>query len=226
VTAPSRPLGPTPAVIVLEGLDGVGKSTTARHLADLLDAELLATPGADLEPARSFLEPHLDAHPEARMLWYAATVVRASDRLRALRQAGRAAVVDRYFLSTLAYAELRGATLGLAEVERALLVPDLTFYLHAPHHVREARLHGRPRNTPEDRRTLAHTADARLHATFHRLGARPIAGCFHPVLAVADPDQVAQTIRVLAALTTSPVTSPSPRQAAPRSARPRHRSSR
>lgn len=197
MTAPSRPLGPTPAVIVLEGLDGVGKSTTARRLADLLDAELLATPGADLEPARSFLEPHLDAHPEARMLWYAATVVRASDRLRALRQAGRAAVVDRYFLSTLAYAELRGASLRLAEVERCLVPPHLTVYLHAPRAAREARMRTRSTNTVEDHRTLDPALDARLDDAFRRLGDRPIAGAFHPLLAVAAPEQIAQDIMAL-----------------------------
>ncbi len=67
------------------------------------------------------------------MLWYASTVVRASDRIRGLRRAGRAVVVDRYFLSTLVYAgKLRGASLGLAEVERTLVIPHLTVYLHAP----------------------------------------------------------------------------------------------
>ena len=46
MTAPSRPLGPTPAVIVLEGLDGVGKSTTARHLADHAGLADQVTPDA------------------------------------------------------------------------------------------------------------------------------------------------------------------------------------
>lgn len=197
MTSASRLIGREPAFIVLEGLDGVGKSTAARRVADLLGAEFLATPGADLEPVRRLLEPTFEGHPDARMLWYASTVTLASDRIRALRRAGRAAVVDRYFLSTLVYADLRGAGLGLAEVERTLVIPHLTVYLYAPNAVREVRMRGRHGNTHEDRRTLDPAVDARLDAGFRRLGGRAIAGTFHPLLGVADPEQVALDIVAL-----------------------------
>ncbi len=212
MTSASRLIGREPAFIVLEGLDGVGKSTAARRVADLLGAEFLATPGADLEPVRRLLEPTFEGHPDARMLWYASTVMLASDRIRALRRAGRAAVVDRYFLSTLVYAELRGAGLGLAEVERFLVVPHLTVYLHAPSAVREARMRGRHANTDEDLRTLDPAVDARLDDGFRRLGARAIGGAFHPLLAVADPAQVALDIMALVDNSTGRLTSaPAPR---------------
>ena len=38
--------------IVIEGLDGTGKSTIAKTLATALNAELLATPDASLKKAR------------------------------------------------------------------------------------------------------------------------------------------------------------------------------
>lgn len=197
MTVASLLIGGEPAFIAVEGLDGVGKSTIVRLVAELTCAEALATPGADLEPVRRSLEPTFDAHPDARMLWYASTVMLASDRIRALRRAGRAVVVDRYFLSTLVYAELRGASLRLAEVERCLVTPHLTVYLHAPRAAREARMRTRSTNTVEDHRTLEPALDARLDDAFRRLGDRPIAGAFHPLLAVAAPEQIAQDILTL-----------------------------
>lgn len=194
MTGASWLIGGEPAVIAVEGLDGVGKSTIVRRVADLMGAETLVTPGADLELTRRALESTFEAHPDARMLWYASTVMLASDRLRALRRAGRSAVVDRYFLSTLVYAELRGASLCLSEVEQRLLVPHVTIYLHAPRAVREARMRVRHTNTNEDRRTLDPAVDARLDDAFRRLGRRPIAGALQPLLAAADPDQVARRI--------------------------------
>lgn len=186
-----------PAFIVVEGLDGVGKSTTVRRVADLIGAEALATPGDDLELARRTLEPTFEEHPDARMLWYASTVMLASDRIHALRRAGRGVVVDRYLLSTLVYGELRGAGLGLAEVERSLEIPHLTVYLHAPRTVREQRIRGRRTATDEDRRTLDPAIDARLDESFRRLGERAVAGMFHPLLAVAGPEEIAHDMMAL-----------------------------
>lgn len=167
--------------VVVEGLDGVGKSTVARELACALGALHLATPDDELREARRLLEPLLDGHANARMLWYAATVMRVSDRVRAARAAGRAIVVDRYILSTLVYGELRGADLQLADVVARLVVPDATIYLHATRACRAARLQGRQDNSCEDARTLVEEADVRLDAAYRRHGARPLAGRFIPI---------------------------------------------
>lgn len=183
-----------PLFAVVEGLDGVGKSVTARRVAEVLGAEHLATPEAELGEARRLLEGAFERHANARMLWYAAAVARASDRIRAHRLAGRAVIVDRYFLSTLAYAQLRAATLELREVERSLEVPDVTVYLHAPRAMRAMRLEGRSINSAEDHRTIDAEVDARLDATFRRLGRRRIAGDFRPVCATGSSDDVVREV--------------------------------
>lgn len=162
--------------VVFEGLDAVGKSTTASLFAEAIGAELLATPDDELAAARRELEPWFEEHPNARMLWYAATVVRVSDRVAACLREGRPAVVDRYFLSTLAYAELRGATLRLDEVERALVAPDFTVFLHAPVAIRAARMNGRHLQSKEDVRTLDPANDARLERAYRRHAERRVAG--------------------------------------------------
>ena len=131
---------PQPLFIVLEGLDGSGKSTLAKKLASLLASEQLATPLRELQGVRKQVDGALDGTPLARVLWYAAQVARVSEQVRQHRQAGRAVVLDRYWLSTLAYARLQGQPLVLPEVGSQLLEPDLTFYLDVRLEIRALRL--------------------------------------------------------------------------------------
>ena len=94
-----------PAFIVLEGLDGVGKSTTAEALAAALGAALLCTPPPELAPFR----PYIDARPALRPGYYATgNVLAAAAAAEALR-AGRHVVLDRFHASTIAYALARGS---------------------------------------------------------------------------------------------------------------------
>ena len=190
--------------VVFEGLDGVGKSTTARHFAKVIGAEFLATPDRELAEARRLLEPVFEAHPEARMLWYAATVMRVSDRVKGLLRLGRPVVVDRYFLSTLAYAALRGANLGLTEVEGVLVVPDLTVFLYAPLSVRDSRMRLRSLNSTEDRSTLDAAVDAKLERSFRGYAGRPVAGRFVAVDAsVRSPGEISEMLVQMLGLRTS-----------------------
>lgn len=201
-----RPRVPRARFIVVEGLDGVGKSTASRLLAQALDAVHLSTPDDELTAARALLEPLLDGHADARTLWYAASVVRASDRVRACLAAGDAVVVDRYFLSTLAYAELRGSRLRLGEVAALLAIPDVTLYLRAPRATRAERMRARRANSAEDARTLAADADDLLDAAFRRHRALPIAGRFVPVDTDGrSPDEVVSAVLAELAQPAQPV---------------------
>ena len=126
--------------IALEGMDGTGKSTLVAALAQRLDAVTLRTPAAALASMRPALDACFAPSPVATQLFYAATVVLASEQARAARDAGRVVLIDRYWASTLAYAACRASSADLAAITPKLLVPDLTLYLTVDEDVRAARL--------------------------------------------------------------------------------------
>ena len=110
--------------LVFEGLEGAGKTTQARRLAESLEAVgvpclLAREPGgtAGGERIRAVvLDPDLDLGAEAELLLYVASRAEFVRRIvRPALDAGRIVVADRYELSTLAYQGIaRG--LGLEKV--------------------------------------------------------------------------------------------------------------
>ena len=133
-------------LIVLEGPEGVGKSTQHRLLADHLTArghdvvalrEPGGTPAGDAIRAL-LLDPASDIAPEAEALLYMASraqLVKTAVTPSLAR--GATVLLDRFFLATYAY---QGAGRGipteeLADVNRMAtgeLVPDLTLLLALP----------------------------------------------------------------------------------------------
>jgi dTMP kinase len=160
-----------PVFVVFEGLDGAGKSTCAKQLATTLGAVLLTTPSPAIREFRDQLIDSFQSCQEAAQLFYLATVFAASDQAKSLLALGQSVVMDRYFLSTQAYAQFRGSKIGLDELQSQLLPADLTVYLDAPLATRKQRLIKR-NCTPADCETLSDEADARLrklHAERARL---------------------------------------------------------
>ena len=123
-------------LVVFEGLDGSGKTTCARLLADRLDAALLTTPCPEVRSFRDDLIRSYDGCQEAGQLFYLSTVFDASVRVRGLLRSGRSVVIDRYFLSTQAYAAFRGSQLNLDDTSDLLEPADLTVFLDTPLEVR------------------------------------------------------------------------------------------
>jgi thymidylate kinase len=116
--------------IVIEGLDGTGKSTTANALAKKLGGIGLNTP----------LDKFKDVRP----------------KLEDIKELTKASVVfDRYWLSTQVYHSWRteGIHFKLPKVEGMLLKPDLSVYLELSLEVRIKRLGGRDDNIEEERQT-------------------------------------------------------------------------
>lgn len=144
-------------LITIEGLDGAGKTTLARGLADALgergvEVELLREPGgvAAAERVRSLVkDPELRIGARAETLLYAAARAQlVEEALDPALASGRWVLLDRFVDSTLAY---QGGGRGLGvEAVRAVndfgtggLTPDRTLLLTLDPAVGRARQDGR-----------------------------------------------------------------------------------
>lgn len=140
--------------IVLEALDGVGKTTLARDLAHRLGGVSMDTPGPELRAVSPTVLAGLGPDQDARCLFYAASVLALGRRARDLADTGTIVIMDRYWLSTVSYARTRGATVALDAVERSVPRPDITVLLTLDEDERQRRLHSRG-FTAADRETLS-----------------------------------------------------------------------
>ena len=150
-----------PIFIAFEGLDGSGKTTAARLTAEALGAHFMTTPTEAVRQHREEIIDGFDGSQEAAQLFYLATVFDASSQIKKRLAEGQSIVLDRYFLSTVVYAEHRGSVLELDGLQRHLLPADLTVFLTAPLEVRRTRV-GIRGASAEDRETLSVEADAAL----------------------------------------------------------------
>lgn len=175
-------------LVVVEGLDGCGKTTASQGLARALGARWTTTPGEELRAIRDDFDGAFSHSAEARSLAYGATVVEAGQRVHPWLDDGHDVVVDRYWLSTLAYApaSARPALVALADL---VLPADLTLYLAAPLALRRARM-GTRRASACDLGTLEVAEDRRLDAAYRAHAGHPVAGDLVVVDAGVDADRV------------------------------------
>jgi dTMP kinase len=202
----------TGGLIVLEGIEGVGKSTQLQHLRRVLEVRGMVTtlvrePGgtpAGDEIRRLLLDPasQLDERTEA-LLFMASRAQLVADVVRPALSRGEFVLVDRFFLSTYAY-QIAGRGLPEDEVRRANalatggLVPDLTLLLDLPAAVALARA---AKRSAHDRieRSGAEFYD-RVRAAFFEFASpdwqrsHPEAGPIVLVDATGDETAVAQRI--------------------------------
>lgn len=193
-----------PLFLVVEGMDGAGKSTQIERLAAWL-TEAGAAPLVTREPGATpigerirdlLLDPaHAEMDPRTEALLYAADRAQhAGEVIAPALAAGRVVISDRYLDSSLAY---QGIARNLG-VDRILdlslwatgdLLPDLVILLDLP-----AEL-GRGRAGTTDR--IEHEASGfheRVAAAYREL-ARRYPGRMAVVDAAAEPEAVAREIR-------------------------------
>lgn len=191
----------TPVYIALEGAEGCGKSTQARHLADTIDAVLTRETGGTRigQRLRAILHDNgvtdLDDHAE--------TLIVAADRAQHLAEvvrpaldAGRHVVSDRSVYSTLAY-QGYGRGLPVDEV-RAInewaigdTWPDLVILLTVPDEVTAERMRKRELDRFEQ---AGDTFHRRVHNGFAEMAAADPEGWV--VIDASGPlDEVSRSIR-------------------------------
>ncbi len=133
-------------LIVLEGAEGVGKTTQARRLADLLaqhgiDCSYLREPGGTSlgEAIREALleRSHSIAAAAEALLFMASRAQLIRERVVPALKSGGVVLLDRFFLSTYAY-QIHGRGLPEGEVRAANqlavgdVVPTVTLVLELP----------------------------------------------------------------------------------------------
>ena len=127
-------------MIVLESLDGVGKTTLGKRLASQINGIYLNTPGPVLRSLSDQILPCLKNSQTAQSLFYAASVLSVGKQARQMVEDGVSVVIDRYWLSTISYARARGVTLNFNAIEESVPKPDVTILLTIDEALRQQRL--------------------------------------------------------------------------------------
>lgn len=180
-----------PIFLVFEGLDGAGKTAIAQRVAQTLGAIYMTTPCPQVRSYREALLRAFGGCQEAAQLLYLATVFAASAAAHEHLASGRSVVLDRYFLSTQAYAEFRGSSLRLDELHQHLKPADMTVYVEATLDIRRARVARRSGSNSADRETLTPDADSRLRAAYAARLCCPVVGRLLTLDTTAAPIEAA-----------------------------------
>jgi thymidylate kinase len=136
--------------IVVEGLDGVGKTTTINRLAERLQAAKLKTPPDEIASIREQCATSTTA--ELRLHYYMLGNYLVAEEIKKRLAAGENVVLDRFYASTMAYMWGFGRLpFSNTDWPPNLLRPDYTFVLNLPRDARIERLAART--------TIAHTAE-------------------------------------------------------------------
>lgn len=151
----AQPHPSTGAFIAFEGLDGVGKTTLVESVAAALGAVPLAMPGVP-RPVAHAVFASFGHDATSRALFHAACARAIGQQARAITATGRHVVVDRYWLSSIAYARARAVCIDLTAVELAIPAPNLTLLLMIDEDERCRRLEARGA-TAVDRESMDRT---------------------------------------------------------------------
>lgn len=141
---------PRHAVICLDGLDGVGKTTIGGALADALGGVFYKTPPEPFDSVRAPINASRD--PEARLYFYLAGLLLASAQVSQASRA-RPVVCDRWLPSTVAYHAAMGVEIpSWVRAGEHVLKPDATIRVVIDEAERLRRIAARAKNPRDDHR--------------------------------------------------------------------------
>lgn len=138
-------------LIVIEGLDGCGKTSTAKQISKKIGAWLHCTPPKMFDNLR----PYFDGHPEIRGIFYSLGNYIASLEMMKILET-QPVILDRFWHSTVAYALAQSGTLPpkgdeVYEWPIDLLKPDAVYFLNVDEDERLKRISGRQMHTEQEK---------------------------------------------------------------------------
>lgn len=132
--------------IVIEGVDGSGKTEVSAKIAQHIGAHLIESPMGEFQKIRKYVDENLS--DKGRFFFYLASNVDLSNYVKKIRQE-KSVVCARYFHSTLiGYASRNNISID-ALYDEVLLdfkefeKPDLTIFLHVNEEIQKSRIQGR-----------------------------------------------------------------------------------
>ena len=170
-----------PPIVLAEGLDGVGKTTVTKNLADKLGGVLVRTPDPELDPVRGRFR--VAEEVLARAFYAGANYLAAEHIADMVVKQNKAVVIDRWWASTAAMAianvtDEAAAADALAKVgawPEDLPRYDLGVLLDVGEDVRLKRMAGRgDTNVEEAKLAQDRHLRKRAMAAYKALGPRPL----------------------------------------------------
>ncbi|MDB9485730.1 hypothetical protein PN492_04075 [Dolichospermum circinale CS-537/01] len=149
-----------PSFIVIEGLDGSGKSTISELLVQSIDNSILyKTPPHEYKTIREYVDNSGNKYSE--LYYYLSGVFYASTQIQKFLKEGKTVVCDRYYYTTFtAYSYLLESTFidfwkNINLIISKLEQPDYSFILTVQNkEIREERLNRRAKLSRDDKESL------------------------------------------------------------------------
>lgn len=141
----------SPVILVIEGVDCVGKTILAKSIASKLGFRYLYTPQSPLSVIRKEIESLDDSN--TRFFYYLASVIAVQRKIRSDIDLGRSVVIDRYIHSTLVMHRVLGVDVSCVNIEKLPIVwPTISVLLMATSATRSLRREKRDGSQDYDQR--------------------------------------------------------------------------
>ena len=198
-----KPHGKKGKLITFCGLDGCGKSTLIRRLAEELEGEgeavFLTKQPTDGMRKTEIFRTYMDCEDHSGFAYRSLSLMAAADRIQHVEHvvlpaldAGKIVISDRYFYSCLANLRARGFSddRWIYEIAEQIPEPDCAFFLDVPVKIAVSRVRERPE---EKDRYIDMDLQYKLYGEYRRIGFENRGGLVSTDCDLADSYQVVRT---------------------------------